>query len=338
MVRSGFCYTADMELYPLQFKLDGMTQSYLWGGTKLQPLVPDFDPGKPLAELWLVSDRPEDDRMSVVANGPLTGTSLHELVEQYGSALLGDAKLVDGKFPLLLKLLDAEKPLSLQVHPPAAVATELRGTPKTECWLFLEGTAPDATVTAGFNAPVTVDAVQKAITDNALESLVSTLDVNVGQALFIPSGRLHGIGAGCLLLEVQENSNTTYRVYDWQRIDPATNKPRELHLAQALRSITMDDVTPTIAPPRPISANGERLIDCPQFVLQRWQATGQPVDHTPDRSFEIIVPLTGSVELEAMGETRALQPLTATLLPACLSTYRIHGTGSYSRIFVPRAV
>lgn len=327
-----------MDLYPMHFRLDGMTQSYVWGGSKLQALVPGHDPARPLAEIWVVSDRPEDDRISRVANGALAGTSLHDLIERYGGDLLGDAKAVDGKFPLLVKLLDAKQSLSLQVHPPQGVAAELGGSPKTECWLLLDGTDPGATVTAGFATPTTKDGLAAAAADGSIESLVSTRPVKAGEAFFIPVGRLHGIGAGCLILEIQENSNTTYRMYDWQRVDPATKQPRELHIQEALRAVDLADVAPQPAVPIPIGAHGERLVSCPQFVLERWRLATNEVAHQPDRSFDLIVCLTGSLVLTTKTGQYPLAPLAPVLVPACTQTYSLHGTGTYGRIFVPPRV
>lgn len=326
------------QLYPLQFKLDGMTQSYLWGGNKLESLVPSYAATKPLAEIWAVSDRPEDGRVSVVANGELAGMNLHELIECYGSELIGDAKMVNGKFPLLIKLIDAKTPLSLQVHPPAHVAGQLHGKSKIEAWLFLDNTASTASITAGLSAETSKEEFKAALASNTVESLLHSFPVQSGDCMFLPSGRLHAIGAGCLLLEIQENSNTTYRVFDWNRIDPATQQPRDLHVEEALASITFDDKKPSLQQPLSIQGGlGELLVDCPQFRLERWR-TQDSNTHQPNRSFEIITCLTGMITLEYDDRKLALPPLNSSLVPASLHSYTVNGSGTYSRVFVPSAV
>lgn len=326
------------QLYPFLFKLDGMTQSYLWGGDKLRAFGKPSTPNQPLAEVWEVSDRPEDDRVSVIANGPLAGKTLRWLMEEYQHDLLGAAKPVGGKFPLLVKLLDAKLQLSLQVHPPHTIAASLGGEPKTECWLVLNGSDPDASITTGLQQPVTADEFRQRIEDNQIQTMLHTLPVAPGDCMFLPSGRLHAIGAGCLILEIQENSNTTYRVFDWNRVDPNTHQARELHLGQALQSIDFTDMQPQLQQPVALDqTHGETLVMCPQFTLERWHVASMN-EHTPTDSFEIITCLAGDVSLESNGVELMLPPLTTSLVPASISAYTIHGKGTYSRVFVPSAL
>lgn len=331
-----FCYTGSMEsLYPFLFELEGMTQSYLWGGEKLRALTKSNTPNQPLAEVWGISDRAEDNRVSIIANGPLAGKSLRWLMENHQRDLLGKAQPVNEKFPLLIKLLDAKQQLSLQVHPPQAVAAQLGGEPKTECWLLLDGTDPEATITVGLQRPTDKDALRIAILDGKLESLINTIPVKENNCMFLPSGRLHAIGAGCLILEVQENSNTTYRVFDWNRIDPITNEARDLHIDQAINSIDFNDVKPELQQPAStIETAGKTLVQCPQFTLEHWQVN-EANKHQPTDSFEIITCLTGNLKLISDDSELTLPPLMTSLVPASVSTYSIHGSGSYSRVFVP---
>ena len=320
--------------YPLMFKRDGMTQAYLWGGDKLRSLVPNYPASEPLSELWAVSDRPEDERVSVIANGPLTGITLRELMETRSQDLLGDAKPVDSKFPLLVKFLDAKERLSLQVHPPREVAQKLGGEPKTECWYFLAETEPTAQVIAGIKSGVTRETFESSLNTNSLEPLLHANPVRAGDCMFLPSGRLHAIDAGCLLLEIQQNSNTTYRVYDWGRIDKKTGQARALHVQEALASIDFADVTPSLQTKKEVvgeSGLNTQLVDCPFFTLERWQTTNTTT-HAPDRSFEIIVTLT-PMELRSEGMKLSLAPLEVVLIPASVPQF-VMSAGNYLRSFI----
>ncbi len=324
-------------LYPFLFRLDGMAQSYLWGGDKLRALMPQADPAVPLAEVWTLADRPDDGRVSVVANGPLAGTSLRQLMDHHAHELLGTAApAADGGFPLLVKLIDAREQLSLQVHPPAAVAAELDGQAKTECWLILEGTAPGATVTAGFTAPTTPSAFEAMLDDGSVGSLLHTVPVSPGDCMFVPAGRLHAIGAGCLVLEIQESSNTTYRVFDWNRIDRATGLPRPLHRSQASRSVDLADSTPGLQRPE-VHADHETLVRCPQFALERWRLAGTQA-HGPHGSFELVTCLAGSLTIHAAGMDLPVAPWLTAIVPASTGGYAVEGQGTYCRTYVPATV
>lgn len=325
-------------LYPFLFELEGMTQAYLWGGEKLKPLVPDYPADQPLAEIWTVSDRPEDKRMSVVANGPLTGTTLRQLMTDHAEELLGDVQPVDGKFPLLVKLMNSGQRLSLQVHPPTEKAAELKGDPKTECWFFLEGTEPTAQLFAGVRRGTTRAVFESTLRDGGkLEPLLHVIRPQGGDCLFLPSGRLHAMDAGSLFLEIQENSNTTYRVFDWNRIDKRTGRPRELHVDKALAAIDFADVEPgfqEILPDTEGENRFDHLVDCPQFTLERWEIASEQT-HQPERSFELITaiaPLRVSVE----GTPELSVPaLSTVLLPASLPRYTVRGRdATYIRTYV----
>lgn len=310
-----------------------MTQAYLWGGQKLRAFGKPHASGQPLAEVWEVSDRPEDDRVSIVASGPLAGKNLHELMEEYGEALLGKVAPVNGKFPLLIKLLDAEARLSLQVHPPEESTADGASEPKTECWLMLDGTNSNAHILAGLKKNVTQSQFETALKQGTLEPLLHHLAVKPGDCMFLPSGRLHVIDAGCLLLEVQQNSNTTYRVFDWNRLDPRTHKPRELHVRQALRSIDFSDTEPQLQAPLK-NENQEILVDCPYFTLERWRLEGER-QHHPRDSFEILMSLTQKIKLKSKSGVLELAPLSFVLIPASLPRYSLQApAAAYVRIFI----
>lgn len=232
------------KLYPLIF--NPIFKERIWGGRKLESLYGKPLPaGKTIGESWEISDRPGD--ASVIANGALRGQTLRGLMESQPAALLGQREPMPSRFPLLIKILDARETLSLQVHPPAALAAELGGEPKTEMWYVAEA-APGAELFAGLKAGVTRTQFEQALADQTVAECFHRLPVRRGDALFLPSGRVHALGGGTVIFEIQQNSDTTYRVFDWNRIDPGTGKGRELHVAQSLASIDFQDVEPPLLP------------------------------------------------------------------------------------------
>jgi mannose-6-phosphate isomerase len=230
-----------MALYPLTFQ--PIFKERIWGGRNLEALYRKALPsGVPIGESWEISDRPGDE--SVVTNGLLAGKDLRWLMERHPQDLLGAARPVNGRFPLLIKLLDAREKLSLQVHPPAHRAADLGGEPKTELWYIAHAT-PTAELYAGFKRGVTRAQFEKQLQSGRVADCFHRLPVQAGDALFLPSGRVHAIGAGLVIFEIQQNSDTTYRVFDWNRVG-LDGRPRELHIAQSLASIDFDDFEPAL--------------------------------------------------------------------------------------------
>lgn len=223
-------------LYPLTFQ--PIFKERIWGGRRLQTIykkpLPD---GVPIGESWEISDRPGDE--NIIANGEFTGKSIRWLMERFEKDILGAAKSAGGRFPLLIKILDAAEDLSLQVHPPARVAAQLGGEPKTEMW-YVAYAEPGSVIYAGLNPGVTREELELRIKDGSLSQCLRKITVEQGDAIFIPSGRVHGLGKGIVIFEIQQNSDTTYRVFDWNRIG-LDGKPRELHIQEALKSIDFQD-------------------------------------------------------------------------------------------------
>jgi mannose-6-phosphate isomerase len=229
-------------LYPLIFK--PIFKERVWGGRELERLY-----GKPLpprariGESWEIADRPGDE--SIIANGPFAGKNLRWLMENHFCELLGDAKTTpENRFPLLIKILDAREKLSLQVHPPAGVAVQLGGEPKTEMW-FIADAAPGAELFVGLKRGVTRAEFEQKIQTGAVADCFHRVPVHAGDAMFLPSGRVHAIGAGLVIFEIQQNSDTTYRVFDWNRTEFG-GQPRLLHVAQSLASIDFNDFEPAL--------------------------------------------------------------------------------------------
>ncbi len=292
-------------------------QDYLWGGDRIPQVFNRPLPSGRYAEAWEISSRAEG--MSIVAEGPLKGRSLSELVADYGSSLLG-ARVPSDRFPLLIKLIDARKTLSVQVHPNNENAHRTGGEPKTEMWYVLDA-APGACVYAGLREHVTADDLRAALKHNTVEDLLVRLPVKPHDALFVPGGRVHAIGAGCLLLECQQNSNTTYRLYDWGRVGP-DGKPRELHIEPALRVINWHEPTPSLAVPKrePCSPPNScwEIVRCPFFRMRRVEL------QAPDRwpadpgSFRALFIADGEVTLATPSVTSTLARGVSALLPAAI--------------------
>ena len=228
-------------LPPLTFR--PIFKERVWGGRTLETLYgKPLPPGIPIGESWEITDRSGD--VSVIAEGPLAGKDLRWVMERHSRDLLGDVKPENGRFPLLVKILDAREKLSLQVHPPPDKASALGGEPKTELW-YITQAAPGAELYVGLKRGVTRPEFEAKIRTGRVAECFHRVPVRAGDAMFLPSGRVHAIGAGLVLFEIQQNSDTTYRVFDWNRVG-LDGKPRELHIAQSIESIDFTDSEPSL--------------------------------------------------------------------------------------------
>lgn len=277
----------------------------VWGGRRLETLFNKALPAEtPIGESWEIVDR--EEAQSVVMAGPLKGLTLHELWSgEHRTAVFGNAAPAP-RFPLLFKLLDAQERLSIQVHPPAALAPSLNGEPKTEMW-FIAAATPDADLYAGLKPGVTRAEFEQALHEGTVADKVHRIPVQAGDAIFIPSGRLHAIGAGNVIVEVQQNSDTTYRVFDWNRVG-LDGKPRTLHIEESMKSIDFEDVEPSLAKPQ-----GEVVVECEYFRVERWALEAPRAAAAPG-DWAIFTVLSGSVECGGM----VLKPGEFFLVPASL--------------------
>lgn len=245
------------------FRFQALYQERVWGGRALASALNRSLPGtQPIGESWEMVDRPE--AQSVVVGGSFAGKTLRQLIEAKGAEVMGPSYPVSKPFPVLVKWLDCKDRLSLQVHPPASVAPSLGGEPKTENWYIAE-TVPGACLIVGLKNGVTREQFEKAMETNTLEQCVHRFPVAAGDSIFVESGRLHAIDAGNLILEIQQNSDTTYRVYDWGRVG-LDGKPRKMHVQESLKSIKWDDFEPT--PMRSAPTSGT-LAECQEFRIRR---------------------------------------------------------------------
>ena len=238
-------------------------QPRVWGGRALETeLGRQLPPREPIGESWDVVDRAE--AQSVVDGGTFAGQSLRALLQAHGAELMGPRWPAARPFPILIKWLDCRERLSLQVHPPAAIAPELAGEPKTENW-YIAQTAPGAELIVGLKRGVTRAQFERAIADQTLEACVHHFRVAAGDSILVHSGQVHAIDAGNLILEIQQNSDTTYRVYDWGRVG-LDGLPRQLHVKESLRSIDWNDFEPM--PVRAAPTSGV-IADCAEFRIRR---------------------------------------------------------------------
>src|SRR6266480_1352057 len=277
----------------------------IWGGRWLETRFGKRLPaGMRVGESWEIVDRPE--AQSIVRHGSLRGKTLHQLWTQHRPEIFGNIS-DSPRFPLLLKLLDAQEKLSLQVHPPEKIAAKLGGEPKTESW-YVASAEPDAELFVGFRKSITRDQFGKSLRDGAAAADVHTIRVKSGDVMFLPAGRIHAVGAGNVLVEIQQNSDTTYRVFDWNRVHDK-GKPRQLHVDQALQCIDFDDVAPKLVEPR-----GELILRNDLFEVQKWNLAA-PRKISSKGQFAIVCCLSGAIRC---GDADLL-PGGCFLVPASLS-------------------
>lgn len=311
-------------LYPLQFQ--PLFRDYLWGGRRLETMLgKTLGEGGHFAESWEVVDHGADQ--SIVRNGPLAGKTLHELVERHGMQLFG-RHAPQNRFPLLFKFLDAQKTLSVQVHPNDQQAS--RQSPpdlgKTEAWVVLAA-EPGSKIYAGLKRGFDRHALLRELNRGTCELCLHAFEPRPGDCVFIPAGTVHALGAGLVVAEIQQASDTTYRLFDWNRIDARIGKPRELHVEEALAVIDYDrgPVNPVTPQPteRPFA---ERLVDCEKFVLNRWSfEEGTMVGG--DRCFHFLAILEGAVGLEAPQVPSRLGKGQTVLIPAECGPLNVQAIG-----------
>lgn len=248
-----------MKPYPL--KCVPIFKQRIWGGRTLDTVFGKALPaGEKIGESWELADLPQDK--TAIANGPFHGRNLAEVVQEHPEQIAGTADFAS-PFPLLIKLLDAQDVLSVQVHPDPQTCKRMgRGEPKTECWYVISA-QPGAVIYKGLKEQVTREQFAEAIEDGTAADLLAKIEVEPGQCHFLPAGTAHAIGGGLLIAEIQTPSDTTYRVYDWDRVDDA-GKPRQLHIEEALESIHFD----ATADQFPVTTTG-RLVDSEYFKIDK---------------------------------------------------------------------
>lgn len=294
------------------YQLIPTCKDYIWGGQRLKTDFGIQSDLNPLSEAWVLSCHP--DGPSVLADGPDKGMTLRAWLDKAGKEALGTACEAFEDFPMLIKLIDAKKDLSIQVHPSDAYALEHEGQyGKTEMWVVLDA-EPGASLYYGFDREVSLEEFSSRVSDGTLTEVLRKVPVKPGDVFFIPSGTLHAIGAGLVIAEIQQNSNVTYRVFDYGRLG-ADGKPRALHVEKALAV--------TDRRPAPALDFGEHLGDCRYFTTDGHQGDFRGVcDGT---SFHALLFTGGQGSLTCGGETREVKKGQCWFLPAGSGEYQVTG-------------
>jgi len=273
-------------------------QDRVWGGRVLATALQRSLPREgPIGESWEVVDRPE--AQSVCVGGAWDGKSIREVLASDGAAIMGPHWPADRPFPILIKWLDCRERLSLQVHPPAEIAPAMDGEPKTENW-FIAETTGDAGLIVGLKQGATRAAFAQALVDNTLEECVHRFPVQVGDSILVESGTVHAIDGGNLILEIQQNSDTTYRVYDWGRVG-LDGSPRQLHIAESLASINWDFFEPEPVKAAPVNAI---IADSSEFRIRRVPlAAGETMAFAAGEQPRLISVVSGEITVQGEADT-----------------------------------
>ncbi len=344
-------------LYPLTF--NPIYKERVWGGRRIEELYGKPLPaGGPIGKSWEISDRPGD--VSVIANGPLAGRDLHWLVTNHVAELFGEScvrpanqppvaadvrrlnstsaaggsqslltsaatSAGERRFPWLIKILDAQDKLSLQVHPPASIAVALGGEPKTEMW-YVAAATPEADIFCGLKRGVTRADFERKTADGTVAECFHRIAVKPGDCMFLRSGRVHALGAGSVIFEIQQNSDTTYRVFDWHRVG-LDGKPRELQIERSMRSIDFADFEPGLVPSKvAVTDFGllRPLVNDPLFRVDHAKLEAGKAWHLKAGTMQVIGLVSGSAEVNSPNGNLVLRAGQFALIPAGIATSTVH--------------
>ncbi len=318
------------QFYPLTFT--PIMKERIWGGTKLADYLHKSIPYAQTGESWELSTVPGD--VSVVANGPLSGTSLQALLDQFPAELLGSKVHAQfgNQFPLLFKFLDAREDLSIQVHPNDQLAASRHNSfGKTEMWYVMQAD-PGARLLVGFKENSSAEEYVQALAEKNILSLLDAFPVQKGEVFFLETGTVHAIGAGCLIAEIQQTSDITYRLYDFDRVD-AQGNTRELHIDLALDAINYQKVQAKQSYTAQVNA-ATNLVDCPYFTTNQIHLHDQLTMHKSGASFTVYMCTEGAFAIEYQGEKFAFELGATVLVPAAMQNYSLHGSATLLEIQV----
>ena len=323
-------------LYPLRF--EPIYQYRLWGGRDLARLLTDPLPSGPIGEAWLLSDR--DDHQSRVTDGALKGRTIAQLLQQFPKQVMGKLAGRFRRFPLLLKFLDVHEMLSVQVHPTKANTNLLPAgeTPKTEAWVVLEA-GTQSRIYAGLKPETTEADLRCALTNGTVADHLACLTPKPGDAVFLRAGTVHSLGGDLVVFEIQQNSDVTFRLYDWDHIDPKTGKPRALQVDKAMACIDFAEgpvrlVTPVVETTTPVEREG--LFHCEHFWLWRLRGRSPFTVGAADLP-RVLVCVEGDGQVEHGDATYAVGKGAVFLLPAAIGTcvFRPRGAVNLLEIAIP---
>lgn len=317
------------------YKFTPILKNTIWGGTKIAPFKNIQTSLRKVGESWEVSGVAGNE--TVVSEGPYAGCKLNDLVAEQREQLVGRANYerFGNEFPLLIKFIDARDDLSIQVHPTDEIARRQgRERGKTEMW-YLMPSEPEATLLCGLKKKITPEEYKQMVSEKTIVDAIARYPVHEGDCFFLPAGRIHAIGSGCFLAEIQQTSDVTYRIYDFDRHDDL-GRPRELHTELAAESINYDVLPDYQTHYTPVKNQRVRLVSCPYFTTSVYDID-QPVDldYTALDSFVILIPLSGAgIATEADGTHFVLRAGETVLLPATATRLRIEGTVKFLETYV----
>ena len=317
------------------YKFSPILKNTIWGGTKIAPFKNIQTQLRKVGESWEISGVPGNE--TIVSNGPDAGHKLNDLVAEQKEALVGRANYerFGNEFPLLIKFIDARDDLSIQVHPTDEIAhRQGRERGKTEMW-YLMPSEPQATLLCGLKKKITPEEYKQMVSEKTIVDAIARYPVHEGDCFFLPAGRIHAIGSGCFLAEIQQTSDVTYRIYDFDRHDDL-GRPRELHTELAAESINYDVLDDYQTHYTPAKNQRVQLVSCPYFTTSIYD-NDQPIDidYTELDSFVILIPLSGAgIVTEADGTHFVLRAGETVLLPATTTRLRIEGTVKFLETYV----
>lgn len=319
----------------MYYKFTPILKNTIWGGTKIAPFKNIQTSLRKVGESWEISGVPGNE--TIVSGGPYAGRNLNDLVAEQKEALVGKANYerFGNEFPLLIKFIDARDDLSIQVHPTDEIAhCQGRERGKTEMW-YLMPSEPEATLLCGLKKHITPDEYKRMVSEKTIVDAIARYPVHEGDCFFLPAGRIHAIGSGCFLAEIQQTSDVTYRIYDFDRHDDL-GRPRELHTELAAESINYDVLPDYQTHYTPAKNQRVQLVECPYFTTSVYDLD-QPInlDYTALDSFVILIGLSGAgIVTEADGTRFVLRAGETILLPATTGRLSVEGTVKFLETYV----
>ena len=319
----------------MYYKFTPILKNTIWGGTKIAPFKNIQTSLRKVGESWEISGVPGNE--TIVSGGPDAGRNLNDLVAEQKEALVGKANYerFGNEFPLLIKFIDARDDLSIQVHPTDEIAhRQGRERGKTEMW-YLMPSEPEATLLCGLKKHITPDEYKQMVSEKTIVDAIARYPVHEGDCFFLPAGRIHAIGSGCFLAEIQQTSDVTYRIYDFDRHDDL-GRPRELHTELAAESINYAVLPDYQTHYTPAKNQRVQLVECPYFTTSVYDLD-QPInlDYTALDSFVILIGLSGAgIVTEADGTRFVLRAGETILLPATTGRLSVEGTVKFLETYV----
>ena len=308
-----------MKWYPLKF--DPIPEPKLWGGQKLKEKLGKHFNGENIGESWEISS--VEGAISIVSNGELKGETLKEIILAHPTEILGDSihKKFNEEFPLLIKYIDATQDLSVQLHPNDALAKQRHNSfGKTEMWYIIDA-EPTSRLVLGFNDTVDESKYREALSQGNLLSILNEVPVKAGDTFFIPTGTVHAIGSGILLAEIQQTSDITYRIYDWDRVDE-NGKSRTLHQEEAIAAINYDFKGEKIHYNSNHNVSNE-MVSCPYFTTNLLSVKGEKVINKSIDSFTIYMCVSGEAIFRGDCFSETIKLGETVLIPAALKDFTI---------------